>query len=319
MLVFIKCNQTLLTGNQTCANEKEIEDFFTSAVNYMVFQISLKQFNSKTEQFEFVKKAFYFSIDKAIATQGQILLKQAEAFIDNGIILGSTVKQTFVQDIQILTTSSSLNLWHQILGFDSYFNMIFRLDPVSQNIQISYPKLGEVLAQVGSIVNVLMLLKYIILFYNEKLLENSFIDQVLSFYFIDYIQLKNSKENKNKKFCSLLVEQAQKKLVYINIIYEISRIQLFLQNQFGRKKVLESHQMGILLQSPNQNQNQNHNFDLEQELFKCEENLDEENTAFHIKDFFLLSQPNKKLNQVEQSSADKYNLVNSPNMNSQRN
>ncbi|CAD8048380.1 unnamed protein product [Paramecium sonneborni] len=314
MLVFIKCNQTFLSGNQTCASEKEIDEFFTSAVNYIAFQISLKQFNSRTEQFEFVKKSFYFSIDKVIATQGQILLKKAEAFIDNGIILRSIVKETFVQDIQILTTSSSLNLWNQILGYDSYFNMIFRLDPISSNIQISYPKLGEVLAQVGSIVNVLMLLKYIILFYNEKLLENSFIDQVLSFYFIDYNQLKNSKEKKNKKLCSILVEQAQKKLIYINIIYELSRIQLFLQNHFGRKKVEESHKLGILLKSPNKNTN----IDLVQEFFKCEENLNEENTTFCIKDFFLLSQPNKKLNLVEdQSLSNKYNIVNTPNLNLQ--
>ena len=37
MLVFIKCNQIYLSGEQKCASDKEIEDFFTSAVNYMVF------------------------------------------------------------------------------------------------------------------------------------------------------------------------------------------------------------------------------------------------------------------------------------------
>lgn len=29
---------------------------------------------------------------------------------------------------------------------DTYFNMIFRLDPVSEELNIVYPKLGEVLA-----------------------------------------------------------------------------------------------------------------------------------------------------------------------------
>ncbi|CAD8136512.1 unnamed protein product [Paramecium pentaurelia] len=312
MLVFVRCNQTYLSENQTCASQQEIDHFFDSAVNYMAFQINLKQFNSQTEVFEFVKKTYYFSLDKAISTQSQILLKQTQAFIDSGIILNSIQEETFVQDAYILTTSASINFWKKIIGMDTYFNMIFRLDPVSEELNIVYPKLGEVLAQVGSIVNMLMILKYIILYYNEKLLEHTFIDQVLSFYFTDYKQIKKSKVNYDKKACSILVEQAQKRLVYINIIYELSRIQLFLQNHFGRKKLQESHSMGILLKPPNKNLNQ----DLEQALAQCqEENLEDENQKFHIQDFFLLSQPKQLLNQIEDQSVRKHDPIITPNLN----
>ncbi|CAK55939.1 unnamed protein product (macronuclear) [Paramecium tetraurelia] len=314
MLVLVRCEKKYLTGNQSCASEEEIDNFFDSAVNFIAFQIHLQQFNSETQEFEFIKKSYYFSIDKVISSQSQVFLKQTQAYIDNGVLLGSIEQETFVQDANILTTSASINFWQKILGMDTYLNMIFRLDPVSQELKIVYPKLGEVLAQVGSIANILLLLRYVILYYNEKLLEYNFIDQVLSFYFTDYQQIKNSKVNYDKKACAVLVEQAQKRLVYINIIYELSRIQLFLQYHFGRKKLQESHSMGILLKPPNKNLNQ----DLEQALAQCqEENLDDENQTFHIKDFFLLSQPKNKQKQVEEQSVRQYDPIAAQQINSQ--
>ncbi|CAD8050104.1 unnamed protein product [Paramecium primaurelia] len=312
MIVLVKCNHSYLSGNQSCASDKEIDDFFTSAVNYFEFQLNFKQFNSQTQQFEIFKRTYYFSLDQVIATQSQISLKQTQAYIDNGILLDSIQKEIFVQDAQILTTSSSLSLWQNILGVDTYFTITLRLDPISNELYIVYPKIGEVLAQVGSIVNVLMMLKYIILYYNEKTLDRSLIDQVLSFYFADYKQLKNSKVDQDKKACSILVEQAQKRLVYINIIYELSRIQMFLQHQFGRKKLQESHSFGILLKPTNRNFNQ----DFDQELIEIsQEHSDEENKTFLIKDFLLLSQPNQLLNQVEEENPYQQNQKIQPQLN----
>ncbi|CAK90820.1 unnamed protein product (macronuclear) [Paramecium tetraurelia] len=312
MIVFVKCNPLYLSANQSCASETEIDSFFTSAVNYFQFELNLKQFNSQTQQIETFKKSYYFSLDKVIATQSQISFKQAQASIDNGILFASLTKETFVQDAQILTTSSSLGLWQDLLEIDSYFTITLRLDPISNELHIVYPKIGEVLAQVGSIVNVLMMLKYIVSYYNEKILDKCFIDQVLSFYFTDYKQLHKSKADSDKKACSILVEQAQKRLVYINIIYELSRIQMFLQHHFGRKKLQESHSLGILLKPPNTNLNQ----DFEQELISnSQEHSDEENKAFLIKDFLLFSQPNLCLNQVENDQANKQNSKISPQQN----
>ncbi|CAD8148933.1 unnamed protein product [Paramecium pentaurelia] len=312
MIVLVKCDHSYLSGNQSCASDKEIDDFFTSAVNYFEFQLNFKQFNSQTQQFELFKRTYYFSLDQVIATQSQISLKQTQAYIDNGILLDSIQQEIFVQDAQILTTSSSLSLWQNMLGVDTYFTITLRLDPISNELYIVYPKIGEVLAQVGSIVNVLLMLKYIILYYNEKILDRSLIDQVLSFYFADYKQLKNSKVDQDKKACSILVEQAQKRLVYINIIYELSRIQMFLQHQFGRKKLQESHSFGILLKPTNRNFNQ----DFDQELIEIsQEHSDEENKTFLIKDFLLLSQPNQLLNQVEEENAYQQNSKIQPQLN----
>ena len=72
--------------------------------------------------------------------------------------------------------------------------------------------------------SMLMTIQYILRYYNEYMLEVDFVDTLLGFYYQDYLELKQSKDKVDLKLCKELIEWAKKKLVYTNIIYELSRI-----------------------------------------------------------------------------------------------
>ncbi|CAD8112412.1 unnamed protein product [Paramecium primaurelia] len=245
MIVITSCNQTLMNEGYECASEEEIQDFFKSSVNYISFWLNLKQYDPYTQAFEVVKKQYYMSFDYEIAQQGQLILTQTKATIDTGILFGKFYSKSYVYNAQLVTSATSKNFWQTLLVQQSYFNLFIRLDPMSYDTQIVYPKLGEILAQVGSIISMLMIIQYAIQHYNERILDCNFIDKVLKFYFIDYGYLKQSKNKLDKETCQELIQSARKKLVYTNIIYELSRIQLFLLYHFGRTPLEQTHNLGL--------------------------------------------------------------------------
>ncbi|CAD8125118.1 unnamed protein product [Paramecium sonneborni] len=251
MILIASCNETLLNVGYECASKEEIEDFFKSSVNYISFRLNLKQYDPYNQQFEIVKKEYYLSFDYEIAQQGQLILTQTKATIDTGIIFGKFDSKSYVYNAQQVTSSTSKNFWQTLLVQESYLNLFIRLDPMSYDTQIVYPKLGEILAQVGSIINMLMIIQYAIYHYNERILDCDFIDKVLKFYFYDYADLKKSKNKIDQEACQELIQQARKKLVYTNIIYELSRIQLFLLNYFGRNLLEQTHNLGLSAKGDN--------------------------------------------------------------------
>ncbi|CAD8118334.1 unnamed protein product [Paramecium sonneborni] len=294
MIAIIPCNSTLLINGQECASDQEIEAFFTKSVNYISFWLNLKQYDSYSQQFVIVKKQYYLTFDYQVSHQGQLILTQTYANIDTGILFTQYQSKQYIYNAQLITSATNKKFWSTLLGENSFLNLFIRLDPMSIDTQIVYPKLGEILAQVGSIVSMLMAIQYFLSFYNEQLLDSTFIDKVLEFYFLDYAELKKSKQKSDQLICKDLIDQAKKKLAYTNIIYELSRIQLFLLNHFGRNQLFQTHQYTLWAKEDLKQSNSRFALDNLITAPKAIVNKDQNQQHFEKEDFNLLCR--RKLN-----------------------
>ncbi|CAD8208985.1 unnamed protein product [Paramecium octaurelia] len=133
-----------------------------------------------------VKKQYYLTFDSWISHQGQLILTQTLSTIDTGILFTNSESKSFIYNAQLITNATTNQFWSTLLVKNSYLNLFIRLDSMSFDTQIVYSKLGEIL-----------LAQYI----------NGF-----EFYFLDYIDLKKSKDKEDLKICKELVAQAKKKL-----------------------------------------------------------------------------------------------------------
>ena len=54
-----------------------------------------------------------------------------------------------------------------------------RLDPISLDNRVSYPKLSQILAEVGSISSTLLMIRVVIILFNQHLLEERLINRII--------------------------------------------------------------------------------------------------------------------------------------------
>ncbi|CAK64508.1 unnamed protein product (macronuclear) [Paramecium tetraurelia] len=247
IIIITTCKQQLLLGNQTCAKQDVIDNFFAQQTNILSFWINFKYFNSKNQNFDVVKKQYYISFEKERAQQIQVILKQQKTLIDTGILFGNFNEQNFIFDAQFLMSTISIDFFQQLFYMESFLTFTIRLDPFSYEIQIVYPKLGEILAQVGSIVSIIMMVQYLASYYNEYLLQNVLVEAILKNLIQNYDSLKKSQDKKSKTTLTKLQKFAKQKLVFSNMINELSKIELFLLSLFDNTQVSKITQMKFLI------------------------------------------------------------------------
>ncbi|CAD8156085.1 unnamed protein product [Paramecium octaurelia] len=293
VIMITKCHQDYLTEGGKCATDQEMEEFFATSVTYLDFWINLKQFNFQTQKFEVVRKQYYFWFESKSAQLSQIMIKKAYLHVDKGILFNSYSDYNYIQDTQIMISTTTSQLWAPLVSGETYLSLIFRLDPVSVDIQLVYPKLGEILATVGSIVNLLMVVKYGAQYYNESLLENKLTDKIIKYYYSDFEDLKTSQDKQTKIYYNQLKKQAKKKLIFHNILYELSRIQLFLFNQFGRTLIENSHQLKFKFQD--------FKVDFEGDVFTAKQQQTQLNLIAHesTSNFMIISIPEKERTKLQ--------------------
>ncbi|CAD8214678.1 unnamed protein product [Paramecium pentaurelia] len=269
LLVLEKCSNNTLKDGSYCADQNVINDYLSQYHGFLFLNIKLKQLNRMTRQLEEFNKQYYTVFDINIPTYSQVMLKQQETIIDDGILFNNYQSFQFINNYELINQQvdpyfaskvvSSMSLSPK--NFTNLGCYLFRLDNISIKEHVTIPKLGQVLAQVGSIVQLIFILKHIALFYNKKLLENQLLHQIIIMY---YPELKNVKLNilnqceiktssdLNIKYSiqdfklkyQLLLQRAQEKCRLNNILYEISRIQFIIQQQFGDQALIQSHQLG---------------------------------------------------------------------------
>ncbi|CAD8131283.1 unnamed protein product [Paramecium sonneborni] len=147
----------------------------------------------------------------------------------------------------------------QTYKFKSLGSYLFRIDNFAVVENITVPKIGQVLAQVGSIISIIFLLKYLAIYYNKMLLENQLLYEIVSMYYPEIQKIKlnyfkqfeikqnsqNNIESQNIKYqYTSFIKRAKEKCRLNNILYEISRLQFIIQQQFGNQVLQQSHQMG---------------------------------------------------------------------------
>ncbi|CAD8073890.1 unnamed protein product [Paramecium primaurelia] len=271
-IVLARCSQDYNIFGSYCADENTINDYLSRFHGFLYINIYLSKLNIVTKEFEQLKKQYYTGFDANKPFYSQIMLKQQKTIIDDGILFNNYEEYNFLNNYEIISQETDLKFAAKVINltsnfsydFDSYGCYLFRIDNISIIEEVSYPKLGQVLAQIGSIIQLIFLLKHIIIYYNNLLLENLLFNSIIKMYYPEFkeykfnllnqIQISNKNINNIQipfhilsKMHQTLLKGARKKCRLLNVLYEISRIQFILQEKFGDQFLFQSHQMGSKL------------------------------------------------------------------------
>ncbi|CAD8116149.1 unnamed protein product [Paramecium primaurelia] len=269
LLVFESCSNLTAIPGSYCADENVINQYLSKFHGFLFLTIKLNQLQYSTGELEEIQKQYYTALELSRPLYSQVMLKQQETIIDNGILFNNYKQYSFLNNYELINQQVDNFFISQIISqmskqkyeFKSFGCYLFRIDNIAVTENITLPKLGQILAQVGSIVQVIFLLKYIAIYYNQILLENQLLYEIVTMYYPDLKKIKlnyfnqleikpnsqNSSEYSNQNIKYLYItfsKRAKEKCRLNNILYEISRLQFIIQQQFGDQVLQQSHQMG---------------------------------------------------------------------------
>ncbi|KAM3131217.1 hypothetical protein pb186bvf_016675 [Paramecium bursaria] len=233
-IILRSCDQSFLIKGQKCGSQEDIDKFWTSAANYISFWFKLRQFNILTKEIDVIEKQIYFPINNFSNTNGQILFKPVNLKVDDGILFQNKYSENFLTEIEIVTGQTSMDFLSTILGYNTYLSFFLKPNPIINDNKVTYPKLAQILAEVGSISSTLLMIRVVIILINEHILEERILKRIIR---MQYPFLQFNKENQDIK--NRLKAQAKQKLIITQIIHDIIKIQSFLEHRFG-KSALQS-------------------------------------------------------------------------------
>ncbi|CAD8145007.1 unnamed protein product [Paramecium pentaurelia] len=262
MILFERCNSTEYSN---CASKEKQESFFKQPLNTFFLTIQMMQFNTKKKEFEMITKQIYFILDEITVLYTQLLFQITSSSTDTGFFLESIKNSKFISNFQTTSQQLPQSNFEKVFGNEYLAAFLITIDSLSETQQIIYPKLGEILADVGSIMSTLMILKILVFKINSKMLEDNLIQTIISYYYPELKKIKIQKNilgqinqiEKNGKiiedktqfiqFYDQLKDLTKEKLTLTNIIYEISRLQFIVQSMQSKQEIRQSHQVGIKL------------------------------------------------------------------------
>ncbi|CAD8067664.1 unnamed protein product [Paramecium primaurelia] len=274
LLIFIQCLDQYLIDNSNCASQEVIDQYMTEYHGFLSIVMKLEQYNYRKDQIEYITKQAYQALSPTYIQYTQIAIQQKAINLDNGLLFQNQVTYKLINDFYLINQSIDNQYIQNIVS--SFSNQNVKLNAIMayqiriDNLQISdriiMPKLSAVLAYIGSIVQVIFMLKYLALFINNQNLKLEMQTEILQIYYpnlknmiikrnyfgkIIPINETNQQDTQNETFIKQYEEHldiAFKKLRLINIIYELSRIELLLEKHFGLENVSECNQMGSKFQ-----------------------------------------------------------------------
>ncbi|CAD8213957.1 unnamed protein product [Paramecium octaurelia] len=263
MLILQQCVQHLLPSGWNCANEDTIKKFFNQKQNQLTIQTYVNQFNTSTRQLDLVEQDYYASIDNKTTYFSQITICTSNVSIDTGFLLESIETMEFPSSTQQYIQQMDLDYFTHTFSEDVYVVFEFELGTLQQTVFVEYPKISEVLANIGSIISFFLFFSHVAYLINEKNLELRVVRTLIEMYYPQMKQVTFIKnffgkvieiryQNSRVALSFLhtykkLLKIASDKLCLTNTLYEISRLQ-FIVRSLSDKEVLKScHEIGIRL------------------------------------------------------------------------
>ncbi|KAM3133459.1 hypothetical protein pb186bvf_014463 [Paramecium bursaria] len=170
-VILRKCDESFLTQGQKCGTQEQVTQFWSSGVNYISFWFKLRQFNTMTRDIEIIERQIYFPLNNFSNTNGQFLFKPVNLNIDDGILFRNEYQKNFLTDVEIITGQTGMDFLQNLLQFNTYISFFIRVDPIIHDNRVTYPKLAQILAEVGSISSTLLMIRVVIILINQHILE----------------------------------------------------------------------------------------------------------------------------------------------------
>ncbi|CAD8077186.1 unnamed protein product [Paramecium primaurelia] len=291
MLILQQCVQTILPQGWYCADEDIIKRFFNQRQNQLSIQTFFNQFNTSTRQLDLVEQDYYASIDNKTTYFSQITICTSNVSIDTGFILESLEIMEFPSSTQQYIQQMDLDYFTHTFHKEVYVVFEFELGTLQQTVVIEYPKISEVLANIGSIISFFLFFSHFAYIINEKNLESKVVRTLIEMYYPQMKQITFEKNFFGKviniryqnqliaisflKTYKKLLRIASAKLCLTNTLYEISRLQFIIRSICDKEVFRNCHEIGIILKSleiePNSikidnNQNIDNNQELKQDI-----------------------------------------------------
>ncbi|CAD8056013.1 unnamed protein product [Paramecium sonneborni] len=265
ILSFGTCIKEYLQEGQQCANQTLVDIYMKQQSHAILMNNYVKEYNPKKMKLETVKKQFLtmFNNDTTIYLQNQIRISKTN--IDDGFLFPSQSYSEFPVDIVIISQSIDTQSFSSIFHRPTFLVLAYSLSEISQEQFIEYPKFSEVLADIGSIVSIILVFSHIILLVNEQKLEKESVQKIISMYYPEIVNIKFKSNWYGKiidviqneisidkiaflKYYDEIQRVARKKLNMANIIYTQAKLQFLIQSTYTQSQIRQAHQVGIKLQ-----------------------------------------------------------------------
>ncbi|CAD8171334.1 unnamed protein product [Paramecium pentaurelia] len=264
LLSFGTCMEKYLLDGQKCANETLVNTYLNQNSHAIILNHFVKEYNSKQKRIQNVKKQFLAILTKNTTLYFQNQIRLSKTQIDDGFLFPSNSNQEFPIDTIIISQTTVPDSFQNIFGRATYLVMAYSLNEVIQEQYIEYPKISEVLADIGSIVSIILVLSYLVIFFNEHNLEKESIQKVIQMYYPEFCNIKYNQNWYGKiievKYNDILIDKeefliyynkiqriASKKLSITNILYTLAKLQFLVQSTYNIDKIKLAHKIGIKL------------------------------------------------------------------------
>ncbi|CAD8144987.1 unnamed protein product [Paramecium pentaurelia] len=315
---FARCTKDMLVEGQECASQDIMNDFFNQSGNELQVNVILKIVDPRTFMERQIKKTYAMILEEIECQITKISMEYTHYQIYKDFIFPTPLNKIFVSETVEQTTYGTKDYCSKRFVEESYALLWITTSQVAYVQRMQYPEIGDILANIGSIVEVLFLIEFLIYKINEECLIRSMQEQILSFYYpeLEYIKFKKncfglitkcslySQDINPKsyiKFKNKISKLMNCKFNYLNLIYEVSRLQFLIQSIIRKEEIYQSHQVGIKLQLEKESENdQMYNLkdeDNEEGLLDSGKIIYERKLTY--KDSLLLSSLNRNLNLEE--------------------
>ncbi|CAD8110327.1 unnamed protein product [Paramecium sonneborni] len=266
-ILFGFCDPSTLEQGYSCANQDTVEKF-KKQQNLFQISIYIQQYDTKTKSL--IKIPKFYTLDLSIdQTQSCTFYIQANQIdVDDGFLFPNSNKQIFFSDFIMFSNVQDIIQSEKIYGQQIFLSAYFTMDQIKSVVYIEYPKISEILANAGSIITWILQISFIFIKYNEMICTQNARKDVIQMFYTDYrdfsiktnflgkmtelkIKEKYYDIQKINSFFESLHQMVDQKMSYINLQFEVSRIQLILQEFLGldqmKKYLQQNHRLESIL------------------------------------------------------------------------
>ncbi|CAD8107912.1 unnamed protein product [Paramecium primaurelia] len=269
----VMCSEIYLQPDEKCASPDLTEQFFKQSSNLVVMQIYSTTLDSRDGSEQIGLQEFYIQIEQQFCYTMNTFLETNLYELQDYFLFGTSKYKEYISGAVVQTQTSSSEYCYKTFNNNAISLVYIGMNGNQMKTIFEYPRAGDIFANIGSIVSLLFMIKYIIIILNQYALNQKIITELIYFYYPEFKNIcitKNWRYNitmvkinqkevdikEYMKFYNKVQQQMQQKLCYLNLLFEISRLYFIIRSFKYREELYKSHSVGIKM-----NLNLNKEFD----------------------------------------------------------
>ncbi|CAD8179584.1 unnamed protein product [Paramecium octaurelia] len=258
----VLCSEAYLQPGEKCASAELRDQFFAQINNVVQIEFFTTSIDPRDGSKQRGYQEFTIQIEQQYCYSVQSYFKTTLFELQKYFLFGFPQFKEYIVDVLIQTQTNSLEYCQKIYENNVIAIVYLGMTGTQEKTIFEYPRIGDLLANIGSIVSILFTIKYFIILSNEYFLNQKVLNELISIYYPEFtnIQIKknwrgriveaslnkiNLDINNYNKFYEKVSQQMRKKFSYLNLLYEISRLYFVMRSSKFRNEFQKSHQIGI--------------------------------------------------------------------------